>query len=52
MLNLDIFENNDKIITLVEWPQLIAGDNKIKSIDLTFNYENELNNRTLVINGV
>ena len=52
VLNLDIFENNDKIITLVEWPQLIAGDNKIKSIDLTFNYENELNNRTLVINGV
>tara|TARA_Y100000590_G_scaffold199358_1_gene226381 strand:- start:72 stop:524 length:453 start_codon:yes stop_codon:yes gene_type:complete len=52
VLNLDIFENNSKIITLVEWPQLIAGDNKIKSIDLTFNYENELNNRTLVINGV
>ena len=50
--DLDIFENNKKIITLVEWPQLLKNNNKIKSIDLLFTYENELKNRTLQIKGL
>ena len=28
--DLDIFENNEKIITLVEWPQLLKNSNKAK----------------------
>ena len=44
---LDIFEKNEKIITLVEWPQLLKNSNKAKTIDLLFTYENELKNRTV-----
>ena len=47
--NLDIFEKDNKIITLIEWPQLIADTKNIKSIDLTFNYLNNLNDRSVDI---
>ena len=50
--DLDIFENNEKIITLVEWPQLLKNCNKAKKIDLFFKYENELKNRTVQIKGL
>ena len=50
--DLDIFENNEKIITLVEWPQLLKNINKAKKIDLFFKYENELKNRTVQIKGL
>ena len=50
--DLDIFENNEKIITLVEWPQLLKNINKAKKIDLFFKYENELKNRTVEIKGL
>ena len=50
--DLDIFENNKKIITLIEWPQLLKESNKAKSIDLLFKYENELKNRTVQIKGL
>ena len=50
--DLDIFEKNDKIITLVEWPKLLKISNKAKSIDLLFTYENELKNRTVEIKGL
>ena len=50
--DLDIFENNEKIITLVEWPQLLKNNNKVKSIDLLFTYENELKNRIVEIKGL
>ena len=50
--DLDIFENNEKIITLVEWPQLLKNNNKSKSIDLLFTYENELKNRRVEIRGL
>ena len=46
--NLDIFEKDNKLITLIEWPQLIA-DKDIKFITLTFNYLNQLNDRTVDI---
>ena len=50
--DLDIFEKNEKIITLVEWPKLLKIKNKTKSIDLIFTYENELKNRTIKIKGL
>jgi tRNA threonylcarbamoyladenosine biosynthesis protein TsaE len=50
--NLDIFENNKSTITLIEWPQLIDKEKLNKTIDLIFNYENELNNRSVKIDGL
>ncbi len=50
--NLDIFENNKSTITLIEWPQLINKEKFNKTIDLIFNYENELNNRSIKIDGL
>ena len=50
--DLDIFEKNEKIITIVEWPHLIKNNNKAKSINLLFTYENELKNRTVEIKGL
>ena len=47
--NLDIFEKDNKLITLIEWPQLIADEQDIKFITLTFNYLNQLNDRTVDI---
>ena len=47
--NLDIFEKNNKLITLIEWPQLIANIQGIRSIALTFNYLNDLNDRSVNI---
>ena len=50
--DLDIFEKNKKNITLVEWPQLLENNNRVKSIDLILTYENELKNRTIQIKGL
>jgi tRNA threonylcarbamoyladenosine biosynthesis protein TsaE len=50
--NLDIFDNNKNTITLIEWPQLIDKEKLNKTIDLIFNYENELNNRSVKIVGL
>ena len=47
--NLDIFEKDNKLITLIEWPQLIADKQDIKFITLTFNYLNDLKDRTVDI---
>ena len=47
--NLDIFEKDNKLITLIEWPQLIDDKQDIKFITLTFNYLNKLNDRTVDI---
>ena len=47
--NLDIFEKDNRLITLIEWPQLIADKQDIKFITLTFNYLNQLNDRTVDI---
>jgi len=47
--NLDIFEKDHKLITLIEWPQLVTDTQNIKSIDLTFNYLNNLNDRSVDI---
>jgi tRNA threonylcarbamoyladenosine biosynthesis protein TsaE len=50
--NLDLFENNKSTITFIEWPQLINKEKLNKTIDLIFNYENELNNRSVKIDGL
>ena len=50
--NLDVFENNKNVITLIEWPQLINKEKLNKTIDLIFKYENELNNRSVKIVGL
>ena len=50
--NLDLFENNQNTITFIEWPQLISKNKSIKTIDLIFSYENELNNRSVKIDGL
>ena len=50
--NLDLIEYNKSTITLIEWPQLINKKKLKKTIDLIFNYENELNNRSVKIDGL
>ena len=50
--NLDLFDQNKNTITLIEWPELIEKKNVKKTIDLVFNYENELNNRSVKIDGL
>ena len=49
ILNFDFdLAKNDCV--LIEWPKLIADNQDIKSIDLTFSYLNDLNNRSVSIN--
>ena len=47
--DLNIFEKDNNLITFVEWPEIIK-DIQEKVIVLRFNYENELNNRSVEIN--
>jgi tRNA threonylcarbamoyl adenosine modification protein YjeE len=49
--NIGLFENKEKIVTLIEWPEKIKEtiDNKI---DLFFEYNDDLNKRYLRIKGV
>ena len=47
--NLDIFEKDSKTITFIEWPELIAETKNINSINLTFSYSNNLNDRSVDI---
>ena len=47
--NLDIFEKDNKLITFIEWPQLVDDKKDIKFIALTFNYLNDLNDRSVDI---
>ena len=52
IINLDILNNDQNTITLIEWPQLIDKENSIETIDMIFSYENELNNRSIKIEGL
>ena len=49
--NLDLFENNSKVITLIEWPEIIEKrpDNLI---ELLFKYEENHQKRSLQIKGI
>ena len=42
----------NEAIMIIEWPELINKGNFKKTIDLIFNYENELNNRSIKIDGL
>ena len=42
-------EKDNKLITLIEWPQLIAEKENVKSINLIFSYLNNLNDRIVDI---
>mgnify|MGYP001254823896 CR=1 FL=1 len=49
--DLGIFEDYPKVITFIEWPQLIK--NKPKNlIELEFNYENNYQKRSVKIKGI
>ena len=50
--DLHLFEDSKNKITLIEWPELIEKKKLINTIDLTFSYENEFNNRSVKINGL
>ena len=49
--DLDIFENNNRSITLIEWPEIIEKrpDNLI---ELSFKYEENYQKRSLQIKGI
>ena len=47
--NLNIFEKDIKLITFIEWPQLLNDIQNIKSINLIFSYFNDLNDRSVDI---
>ena len=49
IVSLDIFEKNNKVITFIEWPQLLTDTYNIKSINLNFSYLNDLNDRSVDI---
>jgi len=46
--NIGLFENSEKKITIVEWPELIKKK-PINRIDLFFKYTQDMNERTLTI---
>ena len=49
--DLDIFENNSRSITLIEWPEII--ENKPKNlIELFFKYEKDYLSRSVQIKGL
>ena len=50
--NLDLLDKNENSITLIEWPELINKENFKKTINLIFSYENELNDRSIKIDGL
>ena len=51
IINLNIFEDNLNSISLIEWPQII--DTKSNNhVELFFNYDENLDKRSLVIKGL
>ena len=46
--NIGLFENNEKIITIIEWPELIRKK-PINRIDLVFKYTKDYKERSLNI---
>ena len=49
--NLDLFEDNTKTITLIEWPQMIQKKPK-NLIELNFEYEEDHQKRSVQIKGL
>ena len=48
--NIGLFENYEDCITFIEWPEIISKKPKNK-IELIFNYEENLNKRSLLISS-
>tara|TARA_Y100000590_G_scaffold109989_1_gene125389 strand:+ start:385 stop:831 length:447 start_codon:yes stop_codon:yes gene_type:complete len=46
--NIGLFENIEKNITLIEWPELVK-DKPVDRIDLFFEYDKDYNKRSLLI---
>ena len=51
LINLNIFEDNFNSISLIEWPQII-DTKSIKYVELFFNYDEDLDKRSLAIKGL
>ena len=51
MKDLDLFENNDNLITLIEWPEIIKKKPK-NLIELIFEYEKDHLSRSVQIKGL
>ena len=49
--NLELFENNKSLITLIEWPQIIK-DKPENLIELFFKYEDDYKKRSVKIKGL
>ena len=49
--NLDLFEDNTKTVTLIEWPQIIEEKPK-NLIELNFKYGNDYKKRIIQIKGL
>ena len=50
-LSLSLFEDYKNKITLIEWPELIKYSQSIKTINLYFEYSNDLSSRFLTISS-
>ena len=51
IINLNIFEDNLNSISLIEWPQIIDAKSN-NHVELFFNYDEDLDKRSLVIKGL
>ena len=51
IINLNIFEDNSDSITLIEWPEIIDFKSD-EHIELFFNYDEDLDRRSLEIKGL
>ena len=51
IINLNIFEDNSDSITLIEWPEIINFKSD-EYIELFFNYDEDLDRRSLEIKGL
>ena len=51
IINLNIFEDNLNSISLIEWPQTI-DTKSYNHVELFFNYDEDLDKRSLVIKGL
>ena len=51
VINLNIFEDNLNSISLIEWPQIVDTKSN-KYVELFFNYNEDLDKRSLAIKGL
>ena len=49
--NLDLFSDTERVITIIEWPQIIKKKPK-NLIELTFEYKDDHKRRSVQIKGL